>query len=165
MKRKKQDELFKFIEHGDMEHRRWLREAISCFFEGKELPIEKTPEEYRILVDDSFSERSRKLMYMVLYSLKIEPEKWTFNDESFTRKGKFNDMIFIVPDGYGYNLYDARVKSGDIIRVFEWGHGHSISKYASKIYNEIKKNKALNQIDLALEDGYNKGDIYESNNR
>lgn len=35
---KTQEELFKFLEHGDEEHRRWLKEAIGAFFSGKPRP-------------------------------------------------------------------------------------------------------------------------------
>jgi hypothetical protein len=33
-----QDRLYKFIEHGDDNHRAWLKEAIEAFFAGKPQP-------------------------------------------------------------------------------------------------------------------------------
>ena len=32
------DRLFRAIEHGDQEHREWLREALDCFFAGQPVP-------------------------------------------------------------------------------------------------------------------------------
>lgn len=32
------DSLFKYLEHGDLEHRLWLRKAIDHFFDGKPRP-------------------------------------------------------------------------------------------------------------------------------
>lgn len=34
------DTLFDAIRHGDQKHREWLKEAIQCHFNGKELPGE-----------------------------------------------------------------------------------------------------------------------------
>ena len=38
MKREERQRLWEFLAHGDEDHRRWLRDAIEAFFEGKPRP-------------------------------------------------------------------------------------------------------------------------------
>lgn len=38
MSQERIEELFRFLEHGDEEHRRWLKEAIEAFFAGQPRP-------------------------------------------------------------------------------------------------------------------------------
>lgn len=49
IKQKTIDELYKALAHGDDEHKAWLKEAITAYFNGKPIPPprdNKTKEKY-----------------------------------------------------------------------------------------------------------------------
>jgi len=151
MKIKKQEKLYEFIKHGDKEHRRWLKEAIHCFFNGDSLPIERTEEDLEKISGETFTILSKKLSHAIIKSLTEEPETWTFNNWSFCRKGKFNDLTFLLPDGYGFNLYNVKDGSGKKFRYFEWGHGLRVSKVASKMKTIMEGTTREKEIEEVLD--------------
>lgn len=110
MEKEKQDRLFEFIKHGDEEHKRWLKEAINCFFKDKKLPVNNDTKTFS-LGDKVFLQGNRVREYVVIGITTSVGETYSCGELTYYLKNEKGDSV-----GYDSSKYKLFATKDEVVQ-------------------------------------------------